>query len=330
MSSQWIDSNPSSDPLPAPHDVVPAGFLRRWAALFLDQLILSAGFYALMFVVIFAIGIGGGFESLESMDSDDPPAWVIALYFGTTLIYVVVAGLYYSLMESSAAQATLGKMALSIKVVDSAGARLSFPHALGRWFAASLSYLTFYVGFLMAAFTQEKRALHDYVAGTAVVDKWAYTDRPELQQRKPGGCLIAVFVGMALMIGVAVLGIVAAIAIPAYQQYASRAQIASVHSASGEWKKQVLERLLEQEDPEGIVCPRNGDDGFGSPESYARQGVNRVVFDEFEHGLCGISIWIPPVTGNVERQILLEVDPQTLDWYCTTTLPDSIASSFCK
>ncbi len=330
MSGQWTDSNPSLHPSPAAHDVVPAGFLRRWAALFLDQLILSAGFYALLFILILVVGIGGGFQALEGLDSEDPPGWVVAAYLGMTLLYYVGAGLYFSLMESSAAQATLGKMALSIKVVDRNGARLTFPHALGRWFAASLSYLTLYIGFLMAAFTQEKRALHDFVAGTSVVDKWAYTDRPELQQRTPGGCLIAFFVGIALVIGVAVLGILAAIAIPAYQQYVSRAHTAGIVAMAGGWKTQVAEALMAQEGLERAACPANGDEGFGAPESYATQGVNRVVFGEFEQGLCGISIWMPPATGNVEQQILLEYDPEEQEWYCTTTLPEPHKPGWCR
>ena len=56
---------------------------------------------------------------------------------------------------------------------------------------ASLSYLTLYIGFLMAAFTERKQALHDMVAGTLVVDRWAYTEHPELQRRGLGGCVIA-------------------------------------------------------------------------------------------------------------------------------------------
>ena len=38
-----------------------------------------------------------------------------------------------------------------------------------------------YIGFLLAAFTHNKQALHDMVAGTFVVDRWAYTEFPERQ-----------------------------------------------------------------------------------------------------------------------------------------------------
>src|SRR5690554_810032 len=98
-------------------------------------------------------------------------------------------------------------MALGIKVVNADGGRLSFAHALGRWFTALLSYVTLYIGFLLAAFTGKKQALHDLVAGTFVVDRWAYTEFPERQQRSLGGCLIVFVIVMILMIGIALLGV---------------------------------------------------------------------------------------------------------------------------
>lgn len=313
------------------HDVVQAGFLRRWAALFLDQMLLSVAFYAVIFAVFIVVGVAGGMGQMENMDPDNPPPWVVGAYLGMGLLYYVAAGLYFSLMESSSSQATLGKMALSIKVVDRNGARLPFAHALGRWFATSLSYLTFYIGFLMAAFTQEKRALHDYVAGTCVVDKFAYTDRPELQQRKPSGCLIAVFAAIAAFMILMVLGILAAIAIPAYQQYATRAGFVQVEASANAWKSEVETALQGGVESGGEApCPKNGDTGFGTPESYAAQGINRVVFGEFNPGLCGISIWVPPSLGNVEQQILLEHDPEEQAWYCTTTLSEQFKPGWCK
>ena len=313
MTSQWIDPNQPSFPPSEQPDVVQAGFLKRWAALFLDQIILSVGFYALFFVLILVIGLTGGFAQLEAMDSQDPPGWAVAAYFGMILLYYVGAGIYYSLMESSRHQATLGKMALGIKVVDRHGGRLSYPHALGRWFAASLSYFTLYIGFLMAAFTQNKQALHDMVAGTFVVDKWAYTEFPERQQRNLGGCAIAFAIAMVLMIGVAVIGVLAAIALPAYQQYTARAQFAGVDASLAPLRTQVQEAVAETGQ-----CPDNTSPGFDAPESYAAAGISRIVVGEFEDGFCGISVWMPPAGGTVERQFLAEFDPDEEVWYCTS------------
>jgi uncharacterized RDD family membrane protein YckC len=77
--------------------------------------------------------------------------------------------LYFSLMESSSSQGTLGKIACGLKVTDTRGRRISFGRATGRYFAKILSGLTLGIGYLMVGWTRQKRGLHDFVAGTLVV-----------------------------------------------------------------------------------------------------------------------------------------------------------------
>jgi uncharacterized RDD family membrane protein YckC len=79
--------------------------------------------------------------------------------------------LYEALMESSAKQATLGKMLLGLMVTDEAGNRISFARASGRHFAKYISSFTLFIGYIMAGFTAKKQALHDMIAGTLVVRK---------------------------------------------------------------------------------------------------------------------------------------------------------------
>ncbi len=255
-------------------DVVYAGFWRRFAALFLDQLLLSVAFNIVLFVVIIVavVAIGMNASALEHADKD-PPGWIIAAWLLLLVGYYVAAAFYYALQESSKQQATLGKRALGIKVTDDAGRRLSFAHALGRWFAASLSYLTFYIGFMMAGFTARKRALHDMVASTLVVDRWAFSEHPERQQRGTSGCLIAVIVAVILMVVVAVAGVLAAIAIPAYQDYTLRAQVAQAVESG----RALQPAIAEFRDREGR-CPvqDDGEAGLQPPESYAGPHVDRI------------------------------------------------------
>ena len=73
-------------------------------------------------------------------------------------------------MDSSSKQGTLGKMAIGIKVTDLEGKRITFGRATGRHFGKYLSYFTMYIGYLMAAFTQKRQALHDIIAGTLVLE----------------------------------------------------------------------------------------------------------------------------------------------------------------
>jgi uncharacterized RDD family membrane protein YckC len=67
--------------------------------------------------------------------------------------------------------ATPGKMACKIKVVTADGGKVSYLLAFGRYFAKVLSSLTCLIGYIMAAFDDEKRALHDRICNTRVVFK---------------------------------------------------------------------------------------------------------------------------------------------------------------
>ena len=128
-----------------------AGFWRRFAAWILDGLLLS------LVTLPFTLQFGGDAAAEAARAS------------ATGTISTVVGWLYYALMESSAKQATVGKMALGIIVTDLEGRRLGFGRATGRYFAKILSALILGIGFLMVAFTERKQGLHDMVASTLVV-----------------------------------------------------------------------------------------------------------------------------------------------------------------
>ena len=84
------------------------------------------------------------------------------------ILYVIVGMGYFCGMESSGSQATLGKLALGIKVGNSKGESISFPTALGRYVGKILSALILLIGFMMAGWNPKKQALHDKLAGTYV------------------------------------------------------------------------------------------------------------------------------------------------------------------
>lgn len=89
--------------------------------------------------------------------------------FGARLLAIVVSWLYFALSESSEWQATLGKKALSLKVTDLDGNRLSFGRATGRYFGKIVSGVILLIGYIMIGFTEKKQGLHDILAGTLVV-----------------------------------------------------------------------------------------------------------------------------------------------------------------
>ncbi len=65
--------------------------------------------------------------------------------------------------------ATPGKMIFKLKVITPEGGGITWGRAIGRYFAKILSGITLLIGYIMAAFDPEKRALHDYIAGTRVI-----------------------------------------------------------------------------------------------------------------------------------------------------------------
>jgi len=67
--------------------------------------------------------------------------------------------------------ATPGKMALGLKVVRSNGDSLGWGVSFGRYFMHIVSALILGIGYIMAAFDDEKRALHDRVCDTRVIYK---------------------------------------------------------------------------------------------------------------------------------------------------------------
>jgi uncharacterized RDD family membrane protein YckC len=82
---------------------------------------------------------------------------------------IVLGWLYAALQESGRTQATIGKRAMGILVVDLDGYPISFGKASGRHFGKIVSGMILYIGFFMALFTERKQTLHDMMAGCIVI-----------------------------------------------------------------------------------------------------------------------------------------------------------------
>jgi uncharacterized RDD family membrane protein YckC/phage FluMu protein Com len=140
-----------------------ADFGRRLVAFIIDQVLVGV----VNFVVGMVLGVVMGAAMAGNQGQPDAAFFVIQSL--GTISGIVIAWLYSALMESSANQATLGKMALGIVVTDMNGQRVSFGRATGRHFAKILSGCTMLIGYIIAAFTEKKQALHDLLAGTLVL-----------------------------------------------------------------------------------------------------------------------------------------------------------------
>jgi uncharacterized RDD family membrane protein YckC len=64
---------------------------------------------------------------------------------------------------------TIGKLLCGIRVITADGRRLSYVHSLGRALAQYVSLLPCGLGFILAAFDSQKRALHDIICNSRVI-----------------------------------------------------------------------------------------------------------------------------------------------------------------
>ena len=143
------------------------GFWIRFVAHLIDSAVVNV-----VLVPVVVLLMGGYFATHRGFGQDpqqppDPAFFLLVALVG--IIAFVAVWFYEALMTSSSKQATLGKMAFRMKITDSKGARLSFGHATGRFFAKMISGFTFGIGYVMAGFTERKQALHDMIAGTLVL-----------------------------------------------------------------------------------------------------------------------------------------------------------------
>jgi uncharacterized RDD family membrane protein YckC len=162
-------SAPISAPLPY------AGFWIRFVAYLIDGVVLGIPFFLIVVALVFLFG---GFSLLARRTSVGPPdaAFMVPVILGfifAAVFFLVAQWLYFAGMESSARQATFGKAAMSLRVTDLQGRRLTFGRATGRFFTKIVSNLIpLAIGYIMAGFTEKKQALHDMIASTLVLRKW--------------------------------------------------------------------------------------------------------------------------------------------------------------
>lgn len=213
-----------------------AGFWRRFAAYSIDYVVVLLASILLGWLAIRAGVVADGTQGRFTL-------WLLAGYF-----------LYYVLLESSPWQATIGKRVIGMRVTDRHGARIGFARAAARFAAKLLSVLTLLVGYLLIALTRRRQGLHDLLAGTVVTHDDA--------RRKPAW--VVAIVGAAA--SVPFLAAVAAVALPAYQDYTIRAQVtegldlASGYRAAVEaaWRNSPRELTAITSDSVAAQLPRSG------------------------------------------------------------------------
>ncbi len=193
--------------------VVYAGLWKRFAAAFIDNFVTTAISYAALipFSLIFGLGAAGMGSGASNPFLEGAG---IAMIGGMYLVMILLPAVYFGWMHASSHQASLGKMAVGIKIVRGDGQRITFWRGFLRYIAYILFALVtcglgVLISALMTAFTERKQALHDMICDTLVVDKYAYTEQPDWQREELGTVTIVILV----LAGVLILGVIALYAV---------------------------------------------------------------------------------------------------------------------
>lgn len=147
-----------------------AGFWIRFLAVLIDGIILAVVGGAVQLLVL-----GTAVAPIARFRPNANPDEAFAA-FGAVLGSFALVGLINSAIAScyeaffvSRVGATPGKMVCSLKVVRPDGGPVSLGRAFGRYFAKWLSAMILLIGYIIAAFDGQKRALHDMICDTRVI-----------------------------------------------------------------------------------------------------------------------------------------------------------------
>src|SRR5512139_705564 len=144
-----------------------AGFWSRAAARVIDLLIIIAAFN----LIYLADRLGADAGLWTGMGLSEGRLTGAGLSMANILrgfFFLAFPVFYYVHLHATYGQ-TFGKMAMKIKVVNEDGTPLDYKKAFLRWLGYFLCDLTFYIGYLWAAFDHRKQGLHDKVCRTVVV-----------------------------------------------------------------------------------------------------------------------------------------------------------------
>ena len=143
----------------------PGGFWIRFGAVIVDSIIWGV-LGAIIWPVVFGesfwqttttTGDGYTLTQIQSGGGDERVGYLLWAVYVVPLVWLFGA--------------TLGKKALGLSIIDETGNKPGLVRSIVRFLASFLSAILLLIGFLMAAFREDKRALHDLIAGTYVVHR---------------------------------------------------------------------------------------------------------------------------------------------------------------
>ena len=271
-----------------------AGLGTRWLASVIDGLILGCAFLVIMMV--------WGFGSAASGDR----------FGGGILLLMLLVQLgYFTLTQGGGRMATVGKRAMNMMVVGSDGQALGYLRAGLRYVILMISsYLLPLL--LVALFTRRRQGVHDLIVGSVVLERESYDPQHwdyERIEKSPrgGGALLVLAIG--LVFGVFIIGILAAIAIPAYQDYTLRARIQGAMVQADPIKAGVTRHYSSSNEP-----VQYADIGMSGPLALPGDGGLIAVNSS---GVITIMLGMPPLIGQSIR-LTPTLSPTGISWTCAS------------
>jgi uncharacterized RDD family membrane protein YckC len=142
-----------------------AGFWIRFVAVVIDSIIVGV----VSLILTFPLKLVMGYSAVNMSD----PTAALPMILGAAGLQLAISltlQAVYQIYFLSTRGATIGKLALGLKVIRADGGPLSVGLATGRFFAYLLdAWFTLTIGFIIAGFDSEKRALHDRICDTRVI-----------------------------------------------------------------------------------------------------------------------------------------------------------------
>ena len=138
-----------------------------------------------------------------------------------------------------------------------------------------------------------------------------------------GPAVVAAVVGVVLL---ALLGTMAAIAVPAYKQYVLRSQVAEALVELAPLKGRIVEFV-----DENGRCPVNDDAGFGPAGRLAGRRIGSVRVGRFDNGHCGLEARLDlPGKALHDAALWLDYDAASGRWECSSDADDRYLPASCR
>ena len=161
----------------------------------------------------------------------------------------------------------------------------------------------------------------------------ALATRPAYAAPRPApaaaGMSRGVVIALVCVVGgfmlIAVLGILAAIALPAYSDYVAKSKLMQAGQSAAQLRPAIAAQWVDG------VCPSNESPGFQAPEAYASPLIESITIGQFEDGSCGLELRPRGIREPIDgKAVWWSMEPRSQQWTCNSEIPDRYLPLECR